>query len=102
MADNDIRIEKLREQIKLPLVDMDMKTWRVGHNFRQLPPGYRETVMYLENRLEDENLHEYYDIVCELTRGDLLSKDRLIVIWKFNTGQYDYLLENYYGKTVIN
>lgn len=24
MADNDIRIEKLREQIKLPLVDMEM------------------------------------------------------------------------------
>lgn len=87
---------------QLPLVDVDMKSWRVGHNFRQLPPGYRETVMYVENRLEDENLHEYYDIVCELTRGNLFSKDRLIVIWKFNTGQYDYLLENYYGKMVIN
>lgn len=78
----------------MPLVEYDFKTWRVGHNFRVIPEGYSETVATGVNVIKDESLREYYDIICELTRGDLFAPGRLKLIWDFNTGKYDYLLEN--------
>ena len=78
----------------LRVENVDEKGWRVGHNFRTPPKGYSSTVYYLENKIEDENLAIYYDVICELTRGDLFSLERIETIWKFNTGYYDYLLEN--------
>lgn len=77
----------------MPLVEYDFKTWRVGHNFRVIPEGYAETVKTGVNVIKDESLREYYDIICELTRGDLFDPNRLKLIWDFNTGKYDYLLE---------
>ncbi len=76
---------------KLPAIKQD--TWRVGHLKRQVPAGYRESVMYGGNRIEDEKLAQYYDIICEMTKGELFSMERLKTVIAWNMGKYDYLLE---------
>jgi len=78
---------------KLPAIKQEQ--WRVGHLRRKCPEGYRETVMYGENVIENEDLAEYYDIICEITEGPLLSKKRLKTVIEWNLGKYDYLLDSY-------
>lgn len=81
---------------KLPAIKQEQ--WRVGHLRRECPEGYRESVMYGGNRIEDENLAKYYDIICEMTEGPLFSKDRIKTVIDWNLGKYDYLLEGYSGE----
>ncbi len=69
--------------------------WRIGHFWRRIPRGYRETLETGENRLEDPNLHRYYDRLSLVVRGPLLSRERLLTIWKFNIGAYDPLMDAY-------
>ncbi len=78
---------------KLPAVKQE--TWRIGHLRRAVPEGYRETVMYGENVIEDEDLAKYYDIICEMTEGPLFSLDRIRTVINWNRGKYDYLLDHY-------
>ena len=78
---------------KLPAIRQD--TWRVGHLKREVPAGYRESVMYGGNRIEDENLAQYYDIICEMTEGKLFSMDRIKTVINWNLGKYDYLMDAY-------
>ncbi|MDD3416632.1 MAG: hypothetical protein PHY47_22015 [Lachnospiraceae bacterium] len=78
---------------KLPAIKDE--NWRVGHMKREIPSGYRETVQFGKNIIEDENLHEYYEIIRTMTRGDLFSKERIQTVIDWNLGKYDYLLENY-------
>ena len=42
---------------------------------------------------------EYYDKVLNITRGRIFSWGRIGDIVKMNTGQYDYLLEEYEATT---
>lgn len=79
------------------MTDYDPDKWRVGHSHRTIPDGYKESLQTDSNLITDPSLHEYYDIILELTRGDLYSPDRLQLIWDFNTGKYDYLLDEYYA-----
>lgn len=81
---------------QLKMTNYSNKTWRVGHNFRAIPAGYKELLQYDDNLIENESLKEYYDIILELTRGDLFDKKRLQLIWDFNTGKYDHLIDEYY------
>ncbi len=78
---------------KLPAVRE--ANWRIGHMWRESPGGYGETVMYNTNMLTDENLAEYYDIIRLITRGDLFDQERMKAIIKINSGDYDYLIEQY-------
>lgn len=78
-------------------IDYDPNTWRVGHNIRTIPAGYAESLHYDCNLIEDPSLHQYYDVILELTRGDLFDSNRWQLIWDFNTGKYDYLLDEYYA-----
>ena len=78
---------------KLPAIKQD--TWRVGHLRRAVPDGYYETVMYGKNVIADDDLAKYYDIICEMTQGELFSADRLKTVIEWNMGKYDYLLEHY-------
>lgn len=78
---------------KLPAVMPEQ--WRVGHLRRKCPDGYRETVMYGENVIENEDLAKYYDVICEITEGPLFSKERMQTVIDWNLGKYDYLLDSY-------
>ncbi len=78
---------------KLPGVKED--NWRIGHIRREPPRGYIDTVSDGENKIEDENLRQYYEIIMLITRGKLFDKDRIKAIIDINLGRYDYLIENY-------
>ncbi len=78
---------------KLP-AEVDAE-WRVGHAWRAIPQGYVETLESGQNCLVDPSLHEYYDRLALVTRGDLLDPERLRTIVDLNLGRYDHLVREY-------
>lgn len=78
---------------KLPAVRED--NWRIGHMWREAPVGYTDTVITGENKIVNEDLYQYYEIIKKITRGSIFDKDRLKTVVDFNLGKYDYLIENY-------
>ena len=78
---------------KLPAVKQD--NWRVGHLRRKCPEGYRESVWTHDNKIENEDLAKYYDIIIEMTEGKLFDLDRIKTVIDWNMGKYNYLLEDY-------
>ncbi len=75
---------------RLPAVE-----WEIGHFRREIPEGYVETLQSGENHIADPNLALYYSKLQVLIMGPIWDKNRMVEIWNFNTGQYDYLLERY-------
>lgn len=75
------------------------KWWMIGHFYRDLPEGYYETLETKENMIENPDLALYFEKLSILTSGPKKDWSRFIEIWKFNTGQYDYLIENYLETT---
>jgi arabinofuranosyltransferase len=72
----------------------------IGHFFRSVPDGYWKYRRSFGNQIEDEHLREYYQKLSILIHSEpLLSKERLLMIWRFNTRYYDYLLHAYLAKT---
>lgn len=69
--------------------------WRVGHFYRDVPIGYKNTVKYDQNMIQNKSLSEYYEKIKLITRGPLFSKDRIKAIIDINTGKYDYLIDDY-------
>jgi arabinofuranosyltransferase len=67
--------------------------WRIGHFQRTIPDGYLETLESGENVLADANLAQFYDQLALITRGGLLSPERLAAIWKMNTGRFVSLID---------
>jgi arabinofuranosyltransferase len=68
----------------------------IGHFFRDVPEGYWKFKRSFGNQIQDENLREYYEKLSILIhKEDLFSKERLLMIWRFNTGYYDTLLDAY-------
>lgn len=82
---------------RLPLSDPGK--WRIGHFERTVPRGYSQTLESGDNVIANRDLSEYYRHLSVLTRGDIFSWDRLVEIWKFNIGSYDYLLDNFQSDT---
>lgn len=70
----------------------DRINWRIGHFEREVPAGYIETLATGQMKISDPNLAEYYGKLSFVITGPLWNWDRILEIWKFNTGQYDYLL----------
>jgi arabinofuranosyltransferase len=70
----------------------DPHNWRIGHFTRNIPPGYEETLSSGQNQIADPALAEYYNHLSLITRGKLFDFERVVDIWKMNTGQYNYLL----------
>jgi len=66
--------------------------WRIGHLERAMPAGYYQTLLSGKNMIQDSDLSIYYDKLTIITKGSLFSFDRLIEIWKMNTGQYNGLI----------
>jgi arabinofuranosyltransferase len=75
---------------RLPLTDKTI--WRIGHFYRDLPAGYLDTVYSDTNKITNPSLAEYYEKLKVITRDPIWNWDRFAVIWKINTGQYNYLL----------
>ncbi len=72
--------------------------WMAGHNLREVPAGYLESIQSGTNRIQDPDLAQYYDKLTLIIRGELWSLQRWEAIWRMNTGQYDYLLDRYDAK----
>ncbi len=75
--------------------------WRIGHFGRAIPRGYVKSIRTGKNSFEDPELGELWERVEKVTRGDLLSLDRLVAIWELNTGLVPELVDEeryfYYG-----
>ncbi|MFQ5923139.1 MAG: hypothetical protein ACE5M4_09870 [Anaerolineales bacterium] len=69
--------------------------WRIGHFERGVPEGYPETLLSGENRIAEPHLAEYYDKLATITRGPLISSERLGAVIRMNLGAYDHLLQEY-------
>lgn len=63
--------------------------------WREAPVGYDETVISGENRIENESLREYYEVIKLITRAPVWDKDRLKAVIDMNLGKYDHLIEEY-------
>lgn len=77
------------------LARLPVSEWEIGHFRRDLPEGYLETLQTGENQIADPDLALYYEKLHVVVTSPLNDWDRISEIWKFNTGQYDYLLERY-------
>jgi arabinofuranosyltransferase len=62
--------------------------FRPGHFRREIPAGYEETLASGENELKDARLRRLYDDVRLVTRGPLLSADRLKAIGRLHFSRY--------------
>ncbi len=89
----------LSDPLMARLPTLDLEVWRIGHFRRDIPDGYLETLASGENQIVDTNLMQYYDKLSIVSRGDLFDWNRLVEIWNFNTGKYDYLLVAYVANT---
>jgi hypothetical protein len=58
-----------------------------------VPDGYFATLRSGQNQIQDAQLASYYDHLSILTRGDLWAAGRWLEIWKFNTRQYESLID---------
>lgn len=73
----------------------DSKRWRIGHFPRKIPDGYIETIASGKNMIQNKSLSKYYDKLSCVIKGNVFDSNRIAEIWKFNTKQNDYLLEDY-------
>ena len=69
---------------RMPMIDPT--SWRVGHYFRRVPRGYRESLEADANRLEAPQIRSLYDDVRKVTRGPLFARGRLSAIVRLNLG----------------
>jgi len=78
------------------LPPMEQNKVDIGHFFRAVPVGYWRFSRSFGNQIEDDNLRKYYEKLSVLIHNEkLISSERLIMIWRMNTGYYDNLLEAY-------
>lgn len=71
---------------KLPITNP--KDFRIGHFRRFLPDDYISSIRLDQNIIYDNTLHNIYDRIRQITRGDLFSFDR-----------FKFLLKNLYEST---
>lgn len=71
------------------------ENWRIGHMWREDPRGYNNTILYGQNEIENHELHDYYEIIRLITRGDLFDSNRIKAILDINMGKYNYLVDAY-------
>jgi arabinofuranosyltransferase len=77
---------------RMPLEDT--QNFRIGHFHHLIPDGYEETLASGKNLIHDANIALYYEKLSYVVKGPLWDWNRLIEVWKLNTGKYDYLIEN--------
>jgi arabinofuranosyltransferase len=57
-----------------------------GHYFRDIPPGYVESLANGTNQIADPQLHAYYDRLRAVVSGPIFSAARFGSIWYLNAG----------------
>ena len=67
---------------RMPMIDPEH--WRVGHYFRRVPQGYRESLEKDANRLTEPEPHALYEDIRKVTREPLLAPGRFAAIWRLN------------------
>lgn len=60
--------------------------WRIGHFIRQLPEGYRQSVVEDANLINEPTAALYYESLRRVTRGELTDLGRLREIVRLNAG----------------
>ncbi len=79
---------------RLPAEEQDKVL--IGHFYRTVPEGYWLYPHSFGNEIKDKDLRKYYEKLSILIHNEnLFSKERLVMIWRMNTGYYDYLIEAY-------
>lgn len=66
--------------------------WRIGHFWRHVPEGYKESLETGKNVIKEPGLAAYYDHLALVTRAPLLSLKRWKTILNFQIGAYDHLI----------
>ena len=74
---------------RMPMIDPER--WRVGHYFRRVPRGYRQSLEQDENLLVDPAQRELYDDIRSATRDPLFSPGRFGAIWRLSTRPWEPL-----------
>jgi arabinofuranosyltransferase len=77
------------------LPDADGKFWFSGHLGRHVPKGYAHARRTGSLEQMDPDLAAYYHKIRVITRGPLLSWQRIATIARFHLGQYDHHLQAY-------
>lgn len=82
---------------RLPLAPEKLASgnWRTGHFLREIPRGYSLARVTGDTNLMDSDLAEYYKVLRSITRGPLLSTERLRLVLRFNMGEFEHLRESY-------
>lgn len=81
----------LTDPLLARLPTRDSKVWRIGHFARKLPAGFADARISGDFSGMDPMLASYYKKLRFVTRGPLLSFDRLEMIIAFNLGRYEEL-----------
>ena len=89
----------LADPLLAHLPPIDARDAKPGHYERLVPDGYPDSIRRNENRITDPSLAEYYEKIRIITQGPIWNWERFVVIWKMNTGQYNYLVKAYSSKT---
>ena len=84
---------------RLPIADRD--SWRIGHFSRTAPAGYVKSLAQHKGLIVDSGTATYVSYLQIVTRGPLLSWQRLKHIVNFNLGRYDTLLRYYLQPSVL-
>jgi arabinofuranosyltransferase len=64
----------------------DQEHWRVGHIEREIPSGYRETLITGENMIENPDLRRYYEDLNLAISAPVFDPSRLKSLWNLNLG----------------
>lgn len=59
--------------------------WRIGHLYKIIPDGYRESLQRDDNLIRNPDIHKLYDKILLVVRGELFSRERFKAIWELNT-----------------
>jgi arabinofuranosyltransferase len=71
----------------------DTRDFRIGHFHHIIPAGYEETLASGTNLIEDPDIASFYDKLSIVVKGPLWNWNRMVEIWKLNTGNHDHLIK---------
>ncbi len=69
---------------RLPI--SNIQDWRIGHFRRELPAGYKESLLTGTNQIVDPGIRALYGTISLIIRGPLLDRQRLVEIVTMNLG----------------
>jgi arabinofuranosyltransferase len=74
---------------RMPMIDPN--NWRVGHYFRRVPRGYRQSLEQGSNDLVDPSHRALYEDIRRATRDPLFAPGRGGAIWRLSTRSWEPL-----------